>query len=157
MRPGLLLCTYMLCIECLAGGAIMCEFSHIPCTIWNTPIIDFVTKIITCVTYRFFRSLAKLMRPKMLLLKRKWSISTNNMWVHPSISGTMRMISEFPQLSDILLTMIYIVQLTQIMQCKLTRPFDDVLAVYCKHKFKFTVDLIYCFNLLTAVLDSCHS
>lgn len=34
---------------------------------------------------RFFKSLAKLMRPKMLLLRREWSISTNNMWVHSSV------------------------------------------------------------------------
>lgn len=39
---------------------------------------------------------------------------------------------------------------------QLTGPFDDVLAVYCKHKFKFTVALIHCFNLGTLVLDSCH-
>lgn len=37
------------------------------------------------VTDRFFRSLAKLMRPKMLSLRREWSTLTNNMWVHFSV------------------------------------------------------------------------
>lgn len=51
-------------------------------------VANIILRILTAFVYvtdRFFRSLAKLMRPKMLRLRREWSTLTNNMWVRFSV------------------------------------------------------------------------